>query len=220
MRKLYSGAMFSRALGLLLILAVPGCAYFNTFYLAKKHYREAVKAQEKSLSDLPSPEASGKYDLVVRQCTKVITEYPKSKWVDDASYMLGAALYGKGDYQGAMQKFSEFTQKYPKSPFVADARFGEGLSRYRQREYATADSIFREVDAKYPKFSRRWDLAYYAGENQASVKRYKAALYWYGRALESAKERHERSNTLRRAGDACASAGRPDTAEVLYAQCL
>src|SRR5262249_40069659 len=163
------------------------------------HYKEAVKAQEKSLSDLPSPEASGKYDLVIRQCTKIATNYPKSKWMDDASYMLGASLYGKGDYQGAMQKLGEFRQKFPKSPFVADARFVEGLSRYREKEYATADSIFREVDAKYPKFPRKWELSYYAGENEAAVKRYSAALYWYGRALENAKDRHDKSNTLRRA---------------------
>jgi len=220
MRKLYSGAMFVRALGLVLALAIPGCAYFNTFYLAKKHYKEAVKSQEKSLSDLPSPDASAKYDLVIRQCNKVITDYPKSKWMDDASYMLGAALYGKGDYQTAMQRFGEFETKFPKSPFVADARFMEGLSRYREKEYPTADSIFREVDARYPKFPRRWELAYYAGENQAAMKRYPAALYWYARALDSSKERHDLSNTLRRAGDACVLASRPDTAEILYAQCL
>jgi len=220
MRKLYSGAMFFRALGLFLVLAVPGCAYFNTFYLAKKHYKEAVKAQEKSLSDLPSPDASAKYDLVIRQCNKVITDYPKSKWMDDASYMLGAALYGKGDYQGAMQRCAELETKFPKSPFVADARFLEGLSRYREKEYATADSIFREIDTRFPKFPQRWELAYYAGENQAATKHYRAALYWYGRALQSAKDRHDRSNTLRRAGDACVLASRPDTAEVLYAQCL
>lgn len=220
MRKLYIGAMLGRALGLVLALAAPGCAYYNTFYLAKKHYKEAEKAQEKSLSDLPSPDASAKYDLAIRQCTKVVTQYPKSKWMDDASYMLGAALYGKGDYQGAMQHLDDFAVKFPKSPFIPDARFTEGLARYRQKEYTTADSIFREVDTKYPKFSRRWELCYYAGENAAGVKGYPAALYWYGRALGAANERHERSNTLRRAGDICQLAGRPDTAEVLYAQCL
>ena len=220
MHRLYSGARLSRTLGLLLALAAPGCAYYNTFYLAKKHYREAIRAQERSLTDAPSPEASAKYDLVVRQCTKVVTEYPKSKYVDDASYMLGAALYGKGDYTTAIQRLSEFSLKFPSSPFVADARLTEGLARYRRKEFAQADSIFREVDLKYPKFPRRWELAFYAGENQSEIKRYDAAEYWYGRALDEAKDRHQRSDVLRRAGDVTYAAGRPDTAEVLYAQCL
>ena len=94
MRPFHAGPSGLRILGLILLVAASGCAYYNTFYLARKYYREGVRAQERSLTDEPSPEAATKYDLVIRQCTKLLTDYPKSKWVDDASYMLGAALYG------------------------------------------------------------------------------------------------------------------------------
>lgn len=220
MRPFYAGPSGPRILGLVLLVVVSGCAYYNTFYLARKYYREGTRAQERSLSDEPSPEASTKYDLVIRQCTKLLTDYPKSKWVDDASYMMGAAFYGKRDYVAAIKRFEEFPTKFPNSPFVADARFMEGLSHYRRKEYVDADSIFRDVETRFPKFPRRWELYYYAGETQSQLKYYPAAEYWYDRALDAAKARHERSDALRRLGDAYFQGGRPDTAVVIYARCL
>lgn len=219
MRLFLGGPTGLRVLGLVLLLAA-GCAYYNTFYLAKKYYREGTKAQEKSTTSSPSPEAATKYDLVIRQCTKILTDYPKSKWVDDASYLMGAALYGKGDYDNAIKRFEEFRTKFPQSPFVADARFMEGLSQYRRKEYVAADSILREVDVRFPKFPRHWELYYYTGETQAQLKRYTEAAACYGRALDAAKTRHERSDAMRRIGDSFLSAGRPDTAAVVYSQCL
>ena len=220
MRPFHAGPSGLRILGLVLLVAASGCAYYNTFYLARKYYREGARAQERSLTDEPSPEAATKYDLVIRQCTKLLTDYPKSKWVDDASYMLGAALYGKRDYVAAIKRLEEFPTKFPNSPYVADARFMEGLSHYRRKEYANADSIFRDVDTRFPKFPRRWELYYFAGETQSQLKYYPAAEYWYDRALGAAKERHERSDALRRLGDTYFRAARPDTAAVLYARCL
>ncbi len=220
MRPFFTGPWGSRALGLVLLVAATGCAYYNTFYLARKSYREGTKAQERALTDTPSPEAIAKYEIVIRQCTKVLTEYPKSKWVDDASYMMGAAMYGKGDYVNAIKRLSEFPTRYPKSPFVADARFMEGLSHFRRKEYAEADTIFREMDVKYPKFPRRWELYFYAGETESQRRRYDAASYWYTRALEVAEGRREKSDALRRTGDAYFAAGRPDTAVALYENCL
>lgn len=156
MRSFLVGPLGPRVFGLVLLVASAGCAYYNTFYLAKKYYREGTKAQEKSLTDAPTPEAAIKFDLVIRQCNKVLTEYSKSKYVDDASYLLGAALYGKGDYDNAIEKLADFQTKFPKSPFAADARFTEGLSRYRRKEYEIADSIFHDVDVRFPKFPRQW----------------------------------------------------------------
>jgi TolA-binding protein len=204
----------------LLLLNVAGCAYYNTFYLAKKNYREGIKAQDKALTDAPSQEAIAKYDIVIRQCTKVLTEYSKSKYVDDASFLMGAALYGKGDYVNAIKRLAEFSEKYPKSPFLAEARFVEGLARYRRKEYATSDSIFREVDTKYPHMARRWELFYYAGENQSGLKRWESAAYWYARALEAADSRRQKADALRRSADTYLAAGRADTAEVIYGRCL
>ena len=219
MRPQYAGAVGSWILSAIL-LTLSGCAYYNTFYLAKKYYREGTKAQEKALSDVPSPEAASKYEQTIRQCNKVLTEYPKSKYVDDATYLLGASHYGKGDYPNALKRLADFSAKFPESPFIPDARLMEGLARYRQKEYEPADTILREVDLKHPKFQRKWELYFYTGEIQFALQRYQDAGAYYGRAYRASGKRRERSDALRRAGDAFVEAGRPDTAETIYSECL
>jgi TolA-binding protein len=220
MRQRFGGSSRPWTLGLLLLLAGGGCAYYNTFYLAKKNYHEGVKAQERSLSEAPAQEAIGRYDVVIRQCQKVLQEYPKSKYVDDAAYMMGASYYGKGDYANAIQQLTSFASKYPKSPYRADARFTEGLARYRRKEFVESDSIFREIEGTYPHFSRRWELYFYSGETQAQLKRYEPAAHWYRLALDKADGRREKSRTLRQLGDAYLDGDRPDSAQMTYAECL
>jgi TolA-binding protein len=220
MRQRFGGSSRPWTLGLLLLLAGGGCAYYNTFYLAKKNYNEGVKAQERSLSEAPAQEAIGRYDVVIRQCQKVLQDYPKSKYVDDAAYMMGASYYGKGDYTNAIKQLTSFASKYPKSSYRADARFTEGLARYRRKEFVESDSIFREIEGANPNFSRRWELYFYSGETQAQLKRYEPAAHWYRLALDKAKGRREKSRTLRQLGDAYLDGDRPDSAQMTYAECL
>jgi TolA-binding protein len=158
--------------------------------------------------------------VVVRQCQKVLQDYPKSKYVDDAAYMMGASYYGKGDYANAIKQLTPFASKYPKSPYRADARFTEGLARYRRKEFVESDSIFREIEGAYPNFSRRWELYFYSGETQAQLKKYEPAAHWYRLALDKAKGRREKSRTLRQLGDAYLDGDRPDSAQMTYAECL
>ena len=208
------------ALGLIVLASAGGCAYYNTFYIAKKNYREAQKAQERALTDAPAVEAISKYEVVIRQCKKMQDEHPKSKWADDAGYLMGASLYGKGDYSGAIKKLVEFRDRFPKSPFRTEARFTEGLARYRMKEYGEADSIFRELHANNRDFSRKWELYFYAGETQSALKNYDLANWWYTRSLKEAGNRREKGNTLRRSGDAYMAKERPDTAQVVYEEVL
>jgi len=208
-------------LGLILVaFLTTGCAYFNTFYLAKKYYKEGQKAQERSALAGVAPEAASRYDMTIRQCTKVLTDYPKSKWADDAAFLLAAATYGKGDYLTAIHRFEDFHQTYPESPFRPEARLLQGLSRLKRRDYAQADSIFIEVDGKYPKLKRRWDLYFHAGESRAAQREYAAALDWYARAVAVASGRRQNSDALRRTADALVEIDRADSAVKVYERAL
>lgn len=215
-----SAALRLRILVPILLLASAGCAYYNTFYLARRFYKDAQKEQERSVSETISPGAATKYDQTIRQCTKVITEYPKSKWVDDATYLLGASLYGKGDYVNAIRRLDELEAKFPKSPYVPEGRLVKGLAHYRRRDYPVADSIFQALDKAYPKHPRRWELYFYEGESRTAQRDYTGGLWWYRRAVEAADGRRQKSDALRRTGDALFEAERLDSAQAVYAQTL
>ena len=209
-----------RILGVLLLVTFTGCAYYNTFYLAKRYYRDGQKAQERSALDTPAPEAAAKYDGVIRQCAKILVDYPTSKWVDDALYYLGAALYGKGDYPAAIKKFGELRASFPKSPYVPDSKLMEALSLYRRKEYVEAEKMFREVETQHPKIKRKWELYYYGAENETGLRNYPAAMAWYKRAAETGDKKRQRSDALRRLGDAHVASQDYASAQAAYAQAL
>lgn len=215
------GALRPRLLALVLLVAfVAGCAYYNTFYLAKRYYRDGQKAEESSLSDAVAPDAVAKYDAVIRQCNKILVDYPKSKWVDDATYLMGAAMYGKHDFSGSIKRMDDLQTKFPKSPFVPEARLIQALSYMKRKDYDIADSLFYALAKAYPDYPKRWELYFNAGESRALQRDYEGALKWYGLSMEVAKARRERSDGLRRAGDALFASGRMDSAQTVYASCL
>ena len=215
------GALRPRLLALVLIAAfVAGCAYYNTFYLAKRYYKDAQNAEEKSIDDAIAPDAAVKYEAVIRQCNKILVDYRKSKWVDDATYLSGAAMYGKRDYSGAIKRLDSLLIKFPESPFVPDARLVQGLAYLKRKDYEIADSIFVAVAKAYPNHPRQWELYFHAGESRALQRRYDDALKWYEIAVGIAKARRERSDAMRRAGDALFASSRKDSAAVVYAACL
>lgn len=208
-------------LGLLgLVFLTAGCAYFNTFYLAKKYYKEGQKAQERSVLESVAPEASSKYEMSIRQCQKVLTDYGKSKWADDALFLQGAATFGKGDYPVAIRRLEDLQQRFPNSPFVPEARLIRGMAHLKRRNYTEADSIFEAVERDHPKLERRGELYYYAAESRAAQRDYAKALAWYARAAEAAGSRREKSDVLRRTGDALLASGRADSAVDVYAAAL
>ena len=207
-------------LGIVLLVTFTGCAYYNTFYLAKRSYKDGQKAEERNVTDAPSPDASAKYDVTIRQCAKVLVDYPKSKWVDDALYYMAAAMYGKGDYPGAIKKCGELRAGVPKSPFVPDSKLVEALSHYRRKEYLEAETLFRETDAQYPRFKRKWELYFYGAENEVGLRNYPAAIAWYKRAVGTADRKRRRADALRRMGDAYFAGAKYDSAQAVYAQCL
>jgi tetratricopeptide (TPR) repeat protein len=86
-------------------LGAWGCAYFNTFYNAKRIYREA-EATPRARDGTASAATRDKYEKVIEKCESLIASYPKSKHVDDAILLIGKCLYETGDYGGAIGQLS------------------------------------------------------------------------------------------------------------------
>ena len=75
-----------------------GCAYFNTFYHAKKYYSDGERTQNQALaSGHPSAATMGaeSYRKCIEKCKKVVTNHPNSKWVDDAQIQNRLAQSGR-----------------------------------------------------------------------------------------------------------------------------
>jgi TolA-binding protein len=199
------------------LLAPAGCAYYNTFYLARKYFREAREKEERSPSDKLSPDVAASYDKAIEKSTKVIAHHSGSRWVDDAIYLIGMSLVGKRDYDGALKKFQELEANYPKSPLVSDAVFMSGVCYQKQRNYATASAIFARVMRDFPKFERRDEVLLIVARGTAEEKKGAEAIALYKDLVARYPKSDFRYPAFIEMGDQYAAAGAPDSAGWAYA---
>ena len=130
------------AKGCLLLLAAvsflsSSCAYYNTFYLARRYYTTATEGLPYPVEKVGAVQA-GNYQKSIEYSKKVIANYPKSKWVDDAYLMWAKALLGKEDPLQTISMLQDFPTRYPDSPLKEEATFYLGVALRQARKYREA----------------------------------------------------------------------------------
>ncbi len=109
---------------LVALLSMGGCVYFNTFYFARRHFREAEAIRLKAEEDerpLP-PQAIDSYQKSLQYAAKVLIEHPDSKWVEEAVLLSQKALYRQGEIAASTRKGLELLEHFPASPRVPECR--------------------------------------------------------------------------------------------------
>lgn len=85
------------------------CAYYNTFYNARKSYEAAIELARLN-PDNPVSSEEHLLDEAVSGAVKILTVYPESKWADDAQLLLGDALLQLGKRTLTGSGTSDFTE--------------------------------------------------------------------------------------------------------------
>ncbi len=188
---------------LLIAAALPSCAYFNTLYNARRIYREAEKTQGQE-------EAGGrgqrdKYKDVVKKCAQMIQDFPKSRWVDDAVFLMGKALFRQGEYDKAIRQFQEILTNFPESDYAPQALYWLGLSHYMKQNYAQALADTDRFLKEYPGHELRYDAFFLGGDIKRAMEDFEGALDYYGRVADEAKKRSGKRR--RRATRRCSARG-------------
>jgi tetratricopeptide (TPR) repeat protein len=143
------GPLWLAAIALLLL---SSCAYYNTFFMAKRYYAQATGGKP-YVVDKPDPSATTNFNKSVDYCKKLLGNYPKSKYVDDAYLLWARGLIGKDDPGAAADMLNSFTDKYPKSPLRPEATFYQGLAYRLSHRYTEAVTALQEYRHLAPKGS-------------------------------------------------------------------
>ncbi|MCD4701684.1 MAG: hypothetical protein K8S24_07490 [Candidatus Aegiribacteria sp.] len=93
----------------LMICMSFSCAYYNTFYNARKSYEAAIELARVN-PDNPVSSEENLLDEAVSGAVKILTVYPESRWVDDAQLLLGDALLQSGRRTLTGSGTSDFTE--------------------------------------------------------------------------------------------------------------
>lgn len=132
-----------------IVLFGAGCAYFNTFYNAQAAYREGMKLKEQN----QNTQAKAKFDKAIEKSALLIKRWPKSRWVDDALFLVGSSFYQQGQYDKAVREFDHLNLAFPNSGFVPRGELYRGLALLADKQYGTARVALDAVKQKYPKLA-------------------------------------------------------------------
>jgi branched-chain amino acid transport system substrate-binding protein len=80
----------------------------------------------------------------------LLTNYPQSSLVEDASFRLGEIHYYEGMYSAAQEAFQAYLSKFPRSKLAPDAAYLQSLSLLHLQRYAEARAVLEEAQRSYP----------------------------------------------------------------------
>ncbi len=212
---------------LLFFVLTTGCAYYNTFYNAKKFYREAEKERKKrektQVVELSAEEEarlkkSGRsgsdtknrasqtemqnYQQAIERASRVLEFYPESKWVDDALMLLGKCFYYRRDFKKAMRTFDEILQLYPNSEVIPETRLLKAKAYIGLEEYDIAETLLGEIvaDPSIPKKVRE-EAKYELGGLYFKKENYELAAENFRSSARSAKNKLIKAMSQYRLGE-------------------
>lgn len=81
---------------------------------------------------------------------KVVIEFPKSNYVERASYSIPESFYSATDYFSSTNSFKKFMDQFPKSPYKPHASYRVACSYFLQKNYNEAIKSFEETRKNYP----------------------------------------------------------------------
>jgi len=174
-----------RRLVLLLALAVlaSSCAYYNTFFLARKYYFKGT-AGLPYLVDKRDATAAQNFTKAIDYSKKVLANYPKSKWVDDAYLLWARSLLGRDDPLQTVNMLQDFPVRFPDSKLNAEALFYLGVGYRQSRRNGEAEATLARFLEQAPKN----DLVPYAWLERAraltAIDHDSAAAYCAGQVVE------------------------------------
>jgi peptidoglycan-associated lipoprotein len=132
-----------------IVLLGAGCAYYNMFYNAEAAYRDGMKLKGQNQNSQAKP----KFDKAIEKSALVIQRWPKSRWVDDALFLIGASYYEEAQYDRAIRGFDQLSLAFPNSGFVPRGELYRGLALLADKQYGTARVTLDAVKQKYPKLA-------------------------------------------------------------------
>ncbi|RKX70533.1 hypothetical protein DRP53_04645 [candidate division WOR-3 bacterium] len=170
-----------------LIVFFCGCAYINTFYNAKRYFREGVKVKQRE--GKLTNEAKDLFDKSIEKSAKVIKNYPDSRFVDDALYLMGRAYYEKGDYDRAIKKFEELRILFPESKFNIDGTYYKAMAYLKTGSHLLAIKSFEMVEERWREEANfQIGIAHMKrGAYQTAVDRFKRFLSDFPKSRYTAK---------------------------------
>ena len=107
------------------------CAYFNTLYNAQQYFNEAEKIRLAKEGKAIPISAIEKYGKTIQKCQKSLTEYPDSRWKNDAYLLMAKASFYRNDYDITLAHLQQVISEGKKQQ-IEEANYWQALCRWKK----------------------------------------------------------------------------------------
>ena len=143
---------------LLFYLLLPGlvttsCVYFNTFYNAETSYEKALIIIEESpitIEDKLPSQAGKLLGEAIENSKLVIENYPDSKFIDDAVFIIGRASFLRDEVAIAEKYFKMILELYPESRYYQLTEIWLAYTYFRMGLIDSAQTDLNKIQARNP----------------------------------------------------------------------
>ncbi|MFO7889198.1 MAG: tetratricopeptide repeat protein [bacterium] len=121
------------------------CAYYNTFYNAKKYYNSAYTEIKKLNSTKLNNKARKNLEMSIEKSLKLLELYPKSKYVDDALLILGKSYFYQKQYFSSRIYLEQLIQEKPNSGLIPQAKLWLIKTEVADEKYHNAELKIKDL---------------------------------------------------------------------------
>ena len=139
------------------------CVYFNTFYNAETSYIKALNIIEESpiINEIEVPEQAKKLLAEAMENSKIVLkEYPDSKYVDNAIYIIAKSSFLRDEVAIAESYFNQLLRDYPESKFYSLSKIWLTYTHLRMGKVDVARNEIESIQADAPKGGETFYLIY------------------------------------------------------------
>ncbi len=119
--------------------------YYNRAIAAKSKASDYALYQKAMISGV-----QGKMNDKIVSLQKLMDNYPKSVYFDDALYEAGKASLTANNFDKADEYYNKVISNYPNSPFYVKAQLGQALVYYNRNQDEKAMAAYKSIVQKYP----------------------------------------------------------------------
>ena len=169
----------------LFLLITSHCAYFNTFYNAKRYYAKAFHATLMNRTQKVNSTEKTNYQKAIEKASKLVRMYPNSKYVDDALLLMGKSYYHQQEYHQAIRKFLELRNSYPNSELIQETNLWLAKSDLGLEDTREAETKFNQLIKQDLTKTMEAEVYYYLAKLYEENMEFEKAIEAYKKTLET-----------------------------------
>lgn len=170
-----------------LVCVVLGCAYYNTFYNARKAFEEGerIRLNQQTPDGGIPPLATASYELAIENAGLVLRDHSGSSLVDDALVLIGDVRAIQGQHQQAIKRYEQVLRLFPDGEFTGHCVFSLGNSLLNVGDSTRADEQLDRFVREFPDSDRIPEALLLRGKIALGGARYGDAVARFQEVLDT-----------------------------------